>query len=154
VISISVEDGRWTRAVPALHRTCRAACEAALAEGGGTGDIALMLADDEVLRDLNQRFRNIDKPTNVLSFPADEGYLGDIAIALETTRREAKEQEKSVSAHLSHLVVHGVLHLLGHDHEVPAQAEAMEALERLALARLGIADPYEGAELAESGLIG
>ncbi|MDB5618585.1 rRNA maturation RNase YbeY [Tardiphaga sp.] len=117
-------------------------------------ELAIMLTDDAGIQTLNKNWRGIDKPTNVLSFPAlqpPEGaqepddaprMLGDIAIAYETTRREADEEEKTFENHLSHLAVHGFLHLVGYDHEKDGEAEAMEALEREILAQLGIADPY------------
>jgi probable rRNA maturation factor len=120
----------------------------------GDAELAVMLTDDAGIRTLNQNWRGIDKATNVLSFPAlqpPEGaqepddaprMLGDIAIAYETTRREADEEEKTFANHLSHLAVHGFLHLVGYDHEKEGEAEAMEALEREILAQLGIADPY------------
>ena len=121
----------------------------------GDAELAIMLTDDAGIRTLNQNWRGIDKATNVLSFPAlqppsgqepEDTYaprmLGDIAIAYETTRREADEEEKSFSNHLSHLAVHGFLHLVGYDHEKDGEAETMEALERKVLATLGIADPY------------
>ena len=95
----------------------------------------------------------MDKATNVLSFPAfsplplaEKPLLGDLAVALETVQREAAQDGKTVPDHLSHLIVHGFLHLLGHDHETSAEAEAMEALERRILAALGIADPYAETE--------
>ena len=116
-------------------------------------EIAVMLTDDSGIRTLNSNWRGIDKPTNVLSFPAlqptappgDDDpprMLGDIAIAYETLRREADEEAKPFDHHLSHLVVHGFLHLIGYDHETEAEAEAMEALEKEILAQLGIPDPY------------
>jgi probable rRNA maturation factor len=129
-----------------------AAAESADADVGGT-EIAVMLTDDAGIRGLNKTWRGIDKPTNVLSFPAPEPagaasppgaprMLGDIAIAYETTRQEADEEGKSFADHLSHLAVHGFLHLIGYDHENDGDAETMEALEREILARLGIPDPY------------
>lgn len=116
-------------------------------------EVAVMLTDDQGIRTLNSNWRGIDKPTNVLSFPAlqPEGarkpgdaprMLGDIAIAFETMRREADEEQKPFDHHLSHLAVHGFLHLVGYDHENDADAEEMEALEREILAELGIPDPY------------
>ena len=116
-------------------------------------EIAVMLTDDSGIRTLNSNWRGIDKPTNVLSFPAlqpeDERkpgdaprMLGDIAIAYETLRREADEEDKPFDHHLSHLAVHGFLHLIGYDHETDADAEEMEALEQDVLAQLGIPDPY------------
>jgi len=120
-------------------------------------ELAIMLTDDDGIRTLNRNWRQIDKPTNVLSFPAlrPEGarkpgdppaMLGDIAIAYETTRREADGECKPFDHHLSHLAVHGFLHLIGYDHEEEADAEAMEALERQILAHIGIPDPYADQE--------
>jgi probable rRNA maturation factor len=119
----------------------------------GDSELAIMLTDDAGIRTLNSNWRGIDKPTNVLSFPAlppsgprgpDEAprMLGDIAIAYETTRREADDEQKPFDHHLSHLAVHGFLHLIGYDHETDDGAETMEALEREILSQLGIADPY------------
>ena len=116
-------------------------------------ELAVMLTDDAGIRTLNRNWRGIDKPTNVLSFPAlqtsglrgPDGaprMLGDIAIAYETTRREADEEEKPFGHHLSHLVVHGFLHLIGYDHGKDEEAETMEGLERKILSQLGIPDPY------------
>ena len=120
-------------------------------------ELAVMLTDDTGIRTLNNNWRNIDKPTNVLSFPAlrPEGtrqpddpppMLGDIAIAYETTRREADDEGKPFDHHLSHLAVHGFLHLIGYDHETDTDAEEMENLERRILAQLGIPDPYADRE--------
>jgi probable rRNA maturation factor len=119
----------------------------------GDAELAVMLTDDQGIRTLNSNWRGIDKPTNVLSFPAlqPEGarkpgdaprMLGDIAIAYETLRREADEEGKPFDHHLSHLAVHGFLHLVGYDHENDADAEEMESLETEILAQLGIPDPY------------
>ncbi|KJV09863.1 hypothetical protein VZ95_08780 [Elstera litoralis] len=123
--------------------------------------LALLFTDNAAVRKLNREWRDQDKPTNVLSFPGDwleleeediaalaagddvpPAHIGDIALALETIRDEAAEQGKDPRAHLLHLIVHGTLHLLGYDHAVDAEAEAMEALETRLLADLGIADPY------------
>lgn len=109
-----------------------------------------MLSDNEHIRELNKHHRGMDKPTNVLSFPAARmktpagtpRFLGDIVIAYETVEREAAEEAKPFENHLSHLVVHGVLHLLGYDHEDEEEAETMESHERQILAKLGIPDPY------------
>lgn len=102
-----------------------------------------MLTDDDEVRQLNARWRGQDKPTNVLSFPAgDAVLLGDVVLAFETVEREAAAQGKRFGDHLSHLVVHGALHLIGYDHVKAGDAAAMEALERRVLAGLGIADPY------------
>lgn len=150
-IAVTVEDARWN-AVPGLRALVRRAARAALGAGAGDRVIALLLTDDAALRALNRRYRAIDKPTNVLAFPAAGGPLpegvaaplGDVALAWETVAREADEQGKPIAAHLSHLVVHGVLHLQGHDHDHDDEAAAMEAIEVATLARLGFADPYLG----------
>ena len=111
---------------------------------GGEADVAILLTDDETVRDLNARFRGKDAPTNVLSFPSGmaDGPLGDIALAYGVCAREAAEQGKPLAHHLSHLVAHGVLHLLGFDHQDEDEAEAMEAQERTVLEGLGVPDPY------------
>jgi probable rRNA maturation factor len=135
-----------------IHRAVAAAAEIVNA-GPGEAELAVMLTDDAGIRTLNSNWRGIDKPTNVLSFPAlqptgpggpDDAprMLGDIAIAYETTRKEADDEQKPFDHHLSHLAVHGFLHLIGYDHEKDDDAEAMEALEQEILAQLGIPDPY------------
>jgi probable rRNA maturation factor len=135
-----------------IHRAIQTA--AGMVDSGmGEAELAVMLTDDSGIRTLNRNWRGQDKPTNVLSFPAlqppagrepDDAprMLGDIAIAYETVRREADDEQKPFGHHLSHLAIHGFLHLVGHDHEKDAEAEDMETLEREILARLGIADPY------------
>jgi probable rRNA maturation factor len=137
-----VLDPRWRRALPGVERLVRKAARAAL--GAKNRSLAVALADDRRVRVLNKRDRKQDKPTNVLSYPSGEkAYLGDVMLARQTIWREAREQNKAPADHVAHLVVHGTLHLLGHDHETSeADAERMEALERRILARLGIADPY------------
>ncbi len=116
---------------------------------------SLMLSDDANVHVLNQHWRGIDKPTNVLSFPmpAPPGArgggpleIGDIVIAQETLAREASEMGISADDHFRHLVLHGLLHLLGYDHENDDEAEVMEALETRILATLGVADPYAGSD--------
>lgn len=124
------------------------ALEAAANAENANGSVSLLLGDDAAIAALNAQFRNKTGPTNVLSFPpawsGDGGadFLGDIALAAETIAAEAENQGKRFENHAAHLVVHGFLHLLGYDHEEPAQAEAMEARERAIVATLGIADPY------------
>jgi probable rRNA maturation factor len=146
----------WDRAAigdPTLELAAHAAFSVAPSPKPAPCEITIALTDDAQMRDLNSRWQNKDQPTNVLSFPAGDapgetGALGDVVIAYETTRREAEESGIAFSDHVSHLVVHGVLHLLGFDHRNDAEAEQMEDLERLALASLGIADPYtDGAAL-------
>ncbi|HYM30075.1 MAG TPA: rRNA maturation RNase YbeY, partial [Candidatus Cybelea sp.] len=110
---------------------------------GGEGSLCIMLSDDASLRRLNRTWRGKDRPTNVLSFPAEApGPRGDVALALGVLIRESAAQGKPRRDHLAHLVVHGVLHLLGHDHVRNADAGRMERLERKILARLGVPDPY------------
>jgi probable rRNA maturation factor len=124
------------------------ALAAAAVEEGVSGSVSLLLGDDHAVAELNKQFRDKDGPTNVLSFPpvegapGEEGFLGDIALAAETIVEQAQFQGKRFEHHAAHLVVHGFLHLLGYDHEKPADAEAMEARERIILASLGIEDPY------------
>lgn len=120
---------------------------AAAADEATGGAVSVLFADDDAVRALNRTFRGKDAPTNVLSFPAPEGFgaLGDIALALETVTREAEAQGKPVRAHATHLLAHGFLHLIGYDHEAEADAERMEARERAILAALGLPDPYEAA---------
>jgi probable rRNA maturation factor len=139
-----------------IHRAITTAAEMVDADTA-EAELAVMLTDDAGIRMLNSNWRSIDKPTNVLSFPAlqpsggsgpDDAprMLGDIAIAYETTRKEADDEQKPFDHHLSHLAVHGFLHLIGYDHEKDHDAEAMEALEREILAQLGIPDPYADRE--------
>lgn len=135
-----------------IHRAIETAAEIVDTDVG-EAELAIMLTDDAGIRTLNSNWRGLDKPTNVLSFPAlqpngpggpDDAprMLGDIAIAYETTRKEADDEQKPFDHHLSHLAVHGFLHLIGYDHENNADAETMEALEVKVLAQLGIPNPY------------
>jgi len=117
-------------------------------------EVSVLLVDDARIRSLNAQWRNIDKATNVLSFPASapgklasNPLLGDIVMAFETVQREARDESKSLANHVSHLVVHGFLHLIGYDHENEGDAETMEALEIKVLAGLKIANPYSETEL-------
>ena len=143
---VEIEDSAWTKALPDAEALVLEAADATLASEGAVGEgVTLLLTDDATIKDLNRRFRQQDKPTNVLSFPAPqnpERFLGDIALAYGVCAREAQEQGKPLKHHLQHLVAHGVLHLLGYDHESDAQADEMENLERAVLAGLGIPDPY------------
>jgi probable rRNA maturation factor len=149
MIEVEIQDGAWTVALPDVEAIVQRAAEAALEEIAPSDleepVVAVLLADDDTVADLNQRFRGKAGPTNVLSFPAPpnpEGQIGDIALAYGVCAYEASLQGKSLEHHLMHLSVHGVLHLLGYDHETDGEAEAMEALERSILETLGVADPY------------
>ena len=150
MIDVILDDSAWEAAEPRAAALAEIAAAAVLThERARAGDIAILLADDARIAELNAAFRGKDGPTNVLSFPAAAGNdaqqsrsLGDIALAFGVCAREAAEQGKSLAHHLQHLTAHGVLHLLGYDHESDAEAEAMEAKERAILAGLGVADPY------------
>ncbi|HUO21322.1 MAG TPA: rRNA maturation RNase YbeY [Caulobacteraceae bacterium] len=142
MIEIEVEDPAWTTALAEAEAVVLAAAQRALEDEGG---VVILLTDDASVQVLNAQFLGKDKPTNVLSFPAPanpEGHLGDVALAYGVCAAEAQAQGKTLADHLSHLTVHGVLHLLGYDHQDDGEAEAMEALERTILKGLGIADPY------------
>lgn len=153
-VEVEVEARAWTDALPDAQALARRAALAALEGAGPPDEVAVLLADDAAVRSLNAGFRNRDAPTNVLSFPAAPSaapHLGDVALAYGVCAAEARAQGKALGDHLQHLVVHGVLHLLGFDHESDeAGAEEMEALERTVLARLGVSDPY-AAERAPAG---
>lgn len=149
---VLIEGGGWSQeAVGLVQRAAQAALEAC---GEPDARLCVLLTDDAAVQKLNAQFRAKDKPTNVLSFPAPEipgdpaPQLGDLALAGETCAREAAEEDKTLPDHLSHLVVHGVLHLCGYDHETPEEAEEMEDFEREILCTLGIADPYADSEPA------
>jgi probable rRNA maturation factor len=135
----------------ALARWARAGFEAGASPSPGRYEVSILLTDDREMRALNRTWRGKDAPTNVLSFPASDdpsrpGLLGDVALAYETSQKEADAMGLALADHAAHLVVHGVLHLLGFDHEADQEAARMEALESQALAALGIKNPY-----AESG---
>ena len=147
MIEVEVEDAVWTADLPEVAAVVERAAAAAL--GKVEGDVVVVLTDNEAVREMNARFRDRDRPTNVLSFPAAESaapHLGDLILAHGVCVEEARAQGKSLADHLSHLTVHGVLHLLGRDHEDDAEADGMEAEERDILAGLGVADPYSDDE--------
>lgn len=150
-IDFVIDSDLWKKEPGAQDTIGKAIAAAASADGG----IAVVLTDDAAIRALNKRWRGQDKPTNVLSFPAqampgEDGppHLGDIVIAFETMAAEAARDEKPFAHHLAHLAVHGYLHLLGHDHETDRDASKMEQLETQILARIGVPDPYAGEEAA------
>lgn len=160
LVEVILEDARWRDA--GLEALAERAARAALAGVGRDPDrheVALLACSDARIAGLNADFRGKPKPTNVLSWPDFDGpvpepgsglgervFLGDIAMAYETCRREAEEAGIPFADHVSHLVVHGVLHLLGHDHETDAEAEAMEMLETNVLASMGVPNPYSREE--------
>ena len=154
-VSIDVRSKHWHDEVFDASEICRTAAAEAIAAVStrlGGVEISVVLADDAFVRDLNKTWRNIDAPTNVLAFPCSdsddiaavgaETLLGDVIVAFQTTKREATEQQIPLEQHFAHLIVHGVLHLLGYDHIDDGDAVVMEKLEIEALARMGIGDPY------------
>jgi probable rRNA maturation factor len=144
-IDIVVESPLWRDQPNAAAVLRRAIGEAAEMTGATQArELPIMLCDDEAMRELNDRWRGRPEPTNVLSFPAADGSetLGDIAIAYQTTAREAAAEGKPFADHLAHLGVHGFLHLVGYDHQSDVEAAAMERLEVAILARLGVPNPY------------
>lgn len=144
-IAVIVADAGWRRLVARAEPLARRAVRAALAEDAAAGTISVLLTGDRELRRLNGQHRGIDKSTNVLSFPGDApGHLGDIALALGVVRREARAAGREPAAHLAHLVAHGTLHLLGHDHVSAGQARRMERAEARAMARLRLPNPWKG----------
>src|SRR5579859_2792653 len=160
-IIVDIADEAWLAQVPDAEELCVRVAAITLGAAASLVDlpaerleVSLLLTDDTQVQELNRDYRGQDKPTNVLSFAALDAdspippdgpiLLGDIIIARETTEREASEAAKSLPHHLSHLVVHGVLHLLGYDHMEDDEAEEMESLERSILAGLGVPDPYRG----------
>lgn len=153
-IDISSVSGGWESILPEVETVIRRAAELtwtwenadATVDGA---EVSVALADDAMMRTLNRKYRGKDMPTNVLAFPAEDGgaagrarLLGDVVLAFETVQREAAERSKPLGDHVSHLTVHGMLHLLGRDHESEMQAAVMEALETAILAGLGVANPY------------
>ncbi len=152
-VSINCDHAGW-RPVAGQRRIIMAAIDAALqsppAMPRAGAEVSVLLTGDARMSQINASWRGIDRPTNVLSFPAATGaaignspMLGDIVLAYETVRREALDEAKDIGAHVSHLVIHGLYHLLGDDHETELDADLMEQREIAALALLGIANPYQ-----------
>ena len=147
LIEVLVKSARWKAEPRAATIVKKAVLTAARAVSTPRAELAIVLTDDSAIRALNRDWRGLDKPTNVLSFPAEARHagahhLGDIVIAQQTVAREARHEGKPLRHHLAHLAVHGFLHLLGHDHENDRDARKMERLEVKILARLGVPDPY------------
>lgn len=167
-VDVLVESDRWSAALPDVESLVHRAAQAVLSAAPdlpGNAELSVLLSDDANIRRLNRDYRDSDSATNVLAFSNDDPangrvggrvggpvsgamadprptLLGDVVIAFETTAREAADQKKPLSHHVSHLLVHGVLHLLGYDHDEATAASGMEDLERAILAGLGIPDPY------------
>ena len=147
-ITLVVEDQNW-RSHRGLQAKLLRAADSARQSARLKGGFSILLADNKKLRALNRDFRGKDKATNVLSFPSQGDYRGDIAIAYGVTKKEAKTTGKTFADHATHLVVHGVLHLIGYDHMTDEDAERMEHLETAILASLAIADPYAASAAQE-----
>ncbi len=144
-LDLRVAAPEWAKTLPDLEAICQRALEAGAAQKSARGEVAILLTNNAEIQDLNRDWRGKDKPTDVLSFPADpmdEPFLGDIAVAIGVTQEDAKTRDIGLDQHLSHLLIHGLLHLLGHDHKDDTEAAEMEALEIAALASLGWPDPY------------
>lgn len=144
-LDLRLADDAWTAAIPELQAICARALNVAAAQTHIAGSVSLLLTDNAEIQTLNRDWRGKDHPTDVLSFPADEmdrPFLGDIAIALGVMQADALTRDLTLPQHLSHLLIHGLLHLLGHDHKDDTEAAEMEALEIAALATLGWPDPY------------
>ncbi|MBI2714552.1 MAG: rRNA maturation RNase YbeY [Rhizobiales bacterium] len=147
-IDIQVASPLW-QAQPRAEQAVRAAIVAAAALSTADGEVSILLTDDKAIRALNRDWRGIDKPTNVLSFPAPAAapgalpkMLGDIVMAYETLAQECDREDRIFLHHLAHLTVHGFLHLIGYDHQTDAQADEMEGLESKIMARMNLPDPY------------
>ena len=154
VIDIQVQSPLWD-AQPLAEQIARAAIYTAAALlSTSDGEVSIVLTDDSTIQALNRDWRGVDKPTNVLSFPASkassETMRGDIVIAYETLRRECDDEDRVFQHHLAHLTVHGFLHLLGYDHETDTQAEEMEALESRIMTRMDMPDPYRARDVKRS----
>ncbi len=165
-IAVSVLFSQWTEVLPEAERLCIAAAGAAFlaahetAPETGAAELSIVLADDDFIRGLNRDYRSRDRPTNVLSFPGQGPVgqaggapvlLGDVIVAYQTASREAADEGKTLSQHLCHLVVHGVLHLMGQDHLTRHEAEKMESMECRILSGLGVPDPYGAAAVLVEG---
>ena len=141
---ITVQFATAESSVPAEIEILRwAGC--ALAPDDTGGDITIRITDENEMQSLNNRWRNIDKPTNVLSFPlhdTDSPLLGDIVVCAPVVKREAARQARSLEAHWAHMIIHGILHLMGYDHSETGRAKIMEAKETALMQELGFPDPY------------
>ena len=163
-IDIAEPSALWRERLPDAARLCDRAARATLRAVGDTpaaAELSIVLGDDALVQTLNRQWRGQDKSTNVLSFPiapmtlprGAARLLGDVVLAFETLAAEAAAQGKPLAHHLSHLIVHGVLHLMGYDHEAADEAVRMETLEVAVLGELGVPDPYRVAEASHGGYL-
>ena len=144
-LDLRLSESAWSTLISDLEAVCQTALNAGAAQVSAGGEVSVLLTDNAEIQTLNKQWRGKDKPTDVLSFPADPmdaPFLGDIAIALSVTQSDAAARNLTLPQHLSHLLIHGLLHLLGHDHKDDTEAAEMERLEIVALASLGWPDPY------------
>ena len=150
LVETRLEDDKWRTALPDIETVAVCALEASAQRLEMSGAVDLLLTDDTEMQTLNAQWRNKDKPTDVLSFPADpeqsppggQRFFGDLALGFGVTKADADKLDRSLDLHVTHLLVHGFLHLVGHDHISPADAKLMEGLEAEILAPLGLPDPY------------
>jgi probable rRNA maturation factor len=151
-IDVQTASPLWA-AQPRAEETVRAALAAAVSARQAEGEVSVLLTDDAAIRALNRDWRQIDEPTNVLSFPAAKDAsraFGDIVVAYETLARECADEDRDFLHHLAHISVHGFLHLLGYDHQTDAQAEEMEGLESRIMRSMNMPDPYRARDLERS----
>lgn len=144
-LELQIKASDWDSALPDALNVCQRALDAGAAQKNAEGTVSLLLTDDTEIQQLNRDWRGKDKPTDVLSFPAaelDRPFLGDIAVSYGVSRADADARQIGLDQHLSHLLIHGLLHLLGHDHKTDTEADEMERIEIAALASLGWPDPY------------
>jgi probable rRNA maturation factor len=144
-LDLRIADPAWTEAIPDITAICETALNAGAAQMSASGEVSVLLTDNDNIQTLNKDWRGKDKPTDVLSFPSDpmdRPFLGDIALAFGVTQMDAADRALDLPQHVSHLLIHGLLHLLGHDHKDDTEAAEMESLEIAALASLGWPDPY------------
>jgi len=142
-VDLRIADPDWTRRVPRIRTLCRHAAKATMMEEGVTREIGVLLTDDDEMARLNARWRGVCDPTDVLAFETATGdYAGDVALGFTTVQRDAASLERTLSDHAAHLIVHGVLHLLGHDHHTDEATVRMREAEARILSRIGIANPW------------
>ena len=152
-MTIHIQNASSIKSIPTINKMKSWATQALKAKNKDA-EVTIRIVDEDEGRELNKTWRNKDYATNVLSFPVGEtieqapDFLGDIVICVQVVEREAKEQGKDIEAHWAHLIVHGILHIQGYDHEIESEADIMEAKEILILKKIGYANPYK-AELQE-----